>query len=574
MKPFAVKDRECRLCMRYRRVKPLDTEIVRKIGTCFGIHINLDDATLPRNICRTCTDKVLEVKMFRDFYIAVQARLFIRRSNHLVRIERQPLVQVFLSDHETPKYIHPTNKPSPRESRQPTKISTPRNEREKAKPSEECIPRKACPHTVSMHRAISSPRSLHAGPDIPTSTEPALPRHQASPSSAPECRPTTDDSFPTVVKPSDTVSLVDVHEDPSNETAETEDFEELLQREVSLSANNIASVAIEKLELEVLETDEQQIEVLETEMEAVLHGKEELGSAEILDIKEEHIDENEFDSTEEFDSDHIRANAPSTVEVLETNVKTEGADSSAVQPKQSRLPGPEARRKRRKKISGSELYKSLLTDCSMCGKKIERNRLEGHMNRHYGRRPYSCPMEGCPARFHCKHACRLHVRCRHGSQTFKCETCGKEYKARRDLLGHIRETHVEPKFSCDVCGKMFTTRSRLKQHRFYHTGERNYPCHVCDMRFYSNFQLKVHMRTHTNSFPYACSVCKKDFRYRHMAKDHISKDHGIDTTLQKDWIIQYPEPDPEEVEVVNAENNMVRYNIQRLEEPDEDFEDG
>lgn len=59
-----------------------------------------------------------------------------------------------------------------------------------------------------------------------------------------------------------------------------------------------------------------------------------------------------------------------------------------------------------------------------------------------------------------------------------------------------------------------------------------------------------------------------------MAKEHIVKDHGIDTTLQKDWVIQYPEPDPEEVEVVNTEKNIVRYNIQRLEESDEDDEFG
>lgn len=93
---------------------------------------------------------------------------------------------------------------------------------------------------------------------------------------------------------------------------------------------------------------------------------------------------------------------------------------------------------------------------------------------------------------------------------------------------------------------------------------------MCEMRFFSNFQLKVHMRTHTKSFPYKCSVCNKRFRYRHMAKEHIVKDHGIDISLQKDWVIQYPEPDPEEVEVINEEENIIQYNIQRLEETEDE----
>lgn len=55
-----------------------------------------------------------------------------------------------------------------------------------------------------------------------------------------------------------------------------------------------------------------------------------------------------------------------------------------------------------------------------------------------------------------------------------------------------------------------------------------------------------------------------------MAKEHIVKDHGIDISLQKDWVIQYPEPDPEEVEVINEEENIIQYNIQRLEETEDE----
>uniref|UniRef100_A0A182Y8K1 C2H2-type domain-containing protein n=1 Tax=Anopheles stephensi TaxID=30069 RepID=A0A182Y8K1_ANOST len=524
--------------------------MVRKIGTCFGIHINLDDTTLPRNICRKCTNKVIEVKKFRDFYASVQANLFLRRSNHLVRIDRQPLVQVLLSDHETPKYIHPPNKPSHDGSQQKvTKQS--RTESDNGKPCKEYASRKTYRRAVSVHRPAPSPRSVL--PSNRTSAEePAPSRHRKASTPVTERGPKGNVAFPTTRTP-DTVSLADAKEDdPSNEAAETEEIEVLEQAEVSVSESSPVPGAIEALELEVLEPDSQQIEVLETELETDLPLKEQrLDPTDAMDVKEESIDPNAFDSAEDLDSEHNQENGPTTSEVLETTENTEGTDNA----KPARTPAPQARSRKRKKISGPELYKSLLTECNICSKMIERNRLEGHINRHSGRRPYSCPVEGCTSRFHCKHACRLHVRCRHGSETFSCETCGKEYRARRDLLGHIRETHVEPRFSCDVCGKMFTTRSRLKQHRFYHTGERNYPCHVCKMRFFSHFQLKVHMRTHTKSFPYVCSVCNKIFRYRHMAKDHIVKDHGIDTSLQKEWIIQFPEPDPEEVEVVNTEKN-------------------
>ncbi|XP_053678071.1 zinc finger protein 782-like [Anopheles nili] len=254
------------------------------------------------------------------------------------------------------------------------------------------------------------------------------------------------------------------------------------------------------------------------------------------------------------------------MEVLNSKARSSAARQQPSTSKQALAQQAALNKQRRNnKITGKELYKSLLMPCPICGKKIERNRLEGHQNKHSGLRPYNCPIEVCKARFYCKHARRLHVRCRHGTDSFACGLCAKVYKARRDLLGHIRETHAEPRFECDICPKKFTTRSRLKQHQYYHSGERKYPCGVCDMRFFSNFQLKVHMRTHTKSYPYTCTICKKDFRYRHMAKDHLVQNHGIDITLQKDWVIQHAEPDPEEVGVADNDQNTVVYNVQILE---------
>ncbi|XP_052867238.1 zinc finger protein 568-like [Anopheles cruzii] len=196
----------------------------------------------------------------------------------------------------------------------------------------------------------------------------------------------------------------------------------------------------------------------------------------------------------------------------------------------------------RKPMTGKALYRSLLMECTTCGKMIERNRMEGHTNKHKGIRPYACGTDGCEATFHCKHARRLHIRCRHGNESFPCEACGKAYKARRDLLGHIRECHSEPRFECDLCPKKFTTRSRMNQHRDYHIGNRKHACTVCPMRFYNKFQLRVHTRIHTGAKPFACRMCSQFFTYRHMAKEHIARFHGVKRTVDKEWIIHFPEP--------------------------------
>ncbi|XP_050092180.1 zinc finger protein 595-like [Anopheles aquasalis] len=218
---------------------------------------------------------------------------------------------------------------------------------------------------------------------------------------------------------------------------------------------------------------------------------------------------------------------------------------------------------RSKPMTGKALYQSLLMKCSICDKEIERNRMEGHINKHKGLRPYQCGTDGCTAAFHCKHARRLHIRCRHGNDTFPCDICGKVYKARRDLLGHKRETHGEAKFECDICQKRFTTRSRLKQHRNYHVGERKHACPVCPSRFFNKFQLRVHARVHTGAKPFACRICSKFFTYRHLAKEHIVRHHGIHQSLDKEWIIAYPE---EEIRHETDSKATTTYNEMDAEE--------
>lgn len=72
MEPLYLK--ACRMCMCYRHLKPLDSEMVRKIGSCFGIMVN-----------KLCEDRV---------YLYIAGNEIVRIFRSTLRIERYPSVSV------------------------------------------------------------------------------------------------------------------------------------------------------------------------------------------------------------------------------------------------------------------------------------------------------------------------------------------------------------------------------------------------------------------------------------------------------------------------------------------------
>ncbi|XP_038107617.1 zinc finger protein 14 [Culex quinquefasciatus] len=180
----------------------------------------------------------------------------------------------------------------------------------------------------------------------------------------------------------------------------------------------------------------------------------------------------------------------------------------------------------RKDRDEKEIYRSLLLECEICGKSVERNRMEGHRNRHEGLRPYKCPALDCGTEFHCKISLRLHYNNRHSTDEFACDLCSKVYNSRKTLYHHKRETHAEKQFKCDQCGLQFVSNARLNRHKITHTDLREFKCPHCPKEFHRSNNLKVHLRSHTKEKPFECSLCDKAFGYQRLLRSHVERKHA------------------------------------------------
>ncbi|XP_053407625.1 zinc finger protein 14-like [Mercenaria mercenaria] len=102
--------------------------------------------------------------------------------------------------------------------------------------------------------------------------------------------------------------------------------------------------------------------------------------------------------------------------------------------------------------------------CHLCPKSYTRaTRLEGHLNSHYGIKPYSC--KSCRTPFHGKSTLIEHQKKCEGGVTvrFKCQFCLEYFGSQTELKQHRMQEHANV-FCFAPCGKKIRWKSSLKKH--------------------------------------------------------------------------------------------------------------
>ncbi|EAT34696.1 AAEL013099-PA [Aedes aegypti] len=173
--------------------------------------------------------------------------------------------------------------------------------------------------------------------------------------------------------------------------------------------------------------------------------------------------------------------------------------------------------------------------CDICGKSIDPQRMESHMNRHKGVEPYSCEKCGLP--FHCRANLRKHITRSHAKgQEIACELCDKVSVSEIAHKQHLRAVHTEKKFQCTLCHVKTVTQYALDSHMDIHNQRRDYVCPHCGKAFYRRYVLNIHLRTHSGETPYKCHVCAEAFVHRRIYVMHMKKLHPEEPMMRVDGL--------------------------------------
>ncbi|XP_052069588.1 oocyte zinc finger protein XlCOF6-like [Mytilus californianus] len=174
-------------------------------------------------------------------------------------------------------------------------------------------------------------------------------------------------------------------------------------------------------------------------------------------------------------------------------------------------------------------------DCTICGKKFNlKNCLDDHFKRCHTdpanvKYPYTCQI--CKKGFFVKAIYEGHLNTHFGKRPFSCQYCPKSYCNIYYLNVHTKRNHSgregsKPKpFECEFCGKMFVNKSQRKEHIRKHTGYYcPFICSICGKSLKSKLSYKTHQNTHLR--PFHCGICQARYSSNKALVKHM-KSHEL-----------------------------------------------
>lgn len=213
-------------------------------------------------------------------------------------------------------------------------------------------------------------------------------------------------------------------------------------------------------------------------IEGELKGEVDEQNYEMLD--EESV--NEYGFPEEYVEDQFVV-AVQFVEDLPSSPPTTSPEAK------KKVNRPKTTKSEESKEIGKNTYQKLLKKCEECGKMIEKNRLDGHMNKHNNVKPYVCSEDECGKSFYCRLLYRLHKTSIHTGTLVTCDICDKQFPSQRSLYAHsLRHRNID-RYHCDYCERKFNNSNSLKRHMAIHSGIREWKCENCSASFYRKFNL-------------------------------------------------------------------------------------
>ncbi|XP_016087993.1 E3 ubiquitin-protein ligase ZFP91 isoform X2 [Sinocyclocheilus grahami] len=206
-----------------------------------------------------------------------------------------------------------------------------------------------------------------------------------------------------------------------------------------------------------------------------------------------------------------KATMQETATEQETEIKTEGGESTDVQTAAEVEEGAEPPRKgRRRKDDKSP--------------RLPKRRKKPPVQ--YVR----CEMEGCGTVLAHPRYLQHHIKYQHMmKKKYVCPhpSCGRLFRLQKQLLRHAKHHTDQRDYICEFCARAFKSSHNLAVHRMIHTGEKPLQCEICGFTCRQKASLNWHMKKHDAdaTYQFSCSICGKKFEKKDSVVAHKAKSH-------------------------------------------------